>query len=65
MSKKWYQSKTVWFNLITLVVFVIAAVLNVVETKAAVIILTVINAIGNGILRIWFTDTAIAKTPTT
>jgi hypothetical protein len=39
--KKWYKSKTLWAN-----------------------ILTVVNAFANGILRIWFTDTAIG-TPTT
>jgi hypothetical protein len=59
MTKKWYQSKTLWFNIITLVLGVVAAILGVVETKMWVIILTAVMALGNGVLRIWFTETKI------
>lgn len=59
--KKWYLSKTLWFNILTLVLGVAAALLGVVETKVWVIVLTVVNALGNAILRIWFTDSAIQK----
>jgi uncharacterized membrane protein len=61
MGKKWYQSKTLWFNIITLVIGVLAAVLGIVETKEWVIAITAVIALGNGVLRIWFTDTPIAK----
>jgi predicted membrane channel-forming protein YqfA (hemolysin III family) len=59
--KQWYQSKTLWFNIITLVVGVVAAILGLVETKVWVIILTAVNALGNGVLRIFFTNSAVAK----
>lgn len=59
--KQWYLSKTLWFNIITLVLGVVAALLGVVETKLWVIVLTAVNALGNGILRLFFTDSAIQK----
>jgi hypothetical protein len=59
MMKPWYKSKTMWFNIITLILGVAAALLGVVETKAWVIGLTVLMALGNGILRLYFTDTKI------
>jgi hypothetical protein len=59
--KVWWRSKTLWFNIISLVVGVAGAALNVVETKWAVIGLTIVMALGNGILRYFFTDTAIGK----
>jgi hypothetical protein len=61
MAKKWWASKTVWFNVITLILGVLGAVLGVVSTQAWVIGLTAVIALGNGVLRIWFTDTPIAK----
>jgi uncharacterized membrane protein YbaN (DUF454 family) len=61
MSKSWYRSKTLWFNLITLALGVLGAVLNVLEDKVLIILFTATIALGNGVLRIYFTDTAIAK----
>ena len=61
MVKKWYQSKTLWFNIITLILGVVGAVLGVVRTEQWVIALTAVMGLGNTILRIWFTDTAITK----
>jgi hypothetical protein len=60
-SKNWWLSKTVWFNVITLIIGVVGAVVGVVRSEVWIISLTAINALGNGILRIWFTDTPIAK----
>jgi uncharacterized membrane protein len=57
--KPWYLSKTLWFNIITLIVGVLAAVLGVVKSQGWVVGLTIFVALGNGILRIWFTDSAI------
>jgi hypothetical protein len=59
--KTWWQSKTLWFNIVTLILGVLGAVLGVVKTELWVIILTAVIALGNGVLRIWFTDTGIAK----
>jgi len=60
-AKNWWLSKTLWFNVITLVVGVVGAVVGVVRSEVWIISLTAVNALGNGILRIWFTDTPIAK----
>ena len=59
MTKVWYKSKTVWFNVITLALGVLGAVLGVVHSQTSVVVLTILVAVGNGVLRIWFTDTAI------
>jgi hypothetical protein len=61
--KQWWKSKTVWFNAITLAIGVMGAVLGVVKSEIAMIIVTAVIALGNGVLRIWFTSTAIG-TPT-
>ena len=58
MKKPWYKSRTLWFNAVTLIVGVVAAILGVVETKAWVIALTAVLALGNGVLR-FLTDTSI------
>jgi hypothetical protein len=65
MVKKWWQSKTVWFNLISLVIGVLVAVLGIVREQTWAVILTVFIAVGNGVLRIWFTDSSIAAPPKT
>lgn len=57
--KAWYQSKTVWFQILTLVAGILLAVSGVVESKTATIILVAAIALINGVLRIYFTDTAI------
>lgn len=60
-TKKWYQSKIVWFNIMT---FVGSAGLLIADflgagnyTPDALVLLGV--GVVNLILRIWFTDTAI------
>jgi hypothetical protein len=64
MTKNWYQSKTVWFNIIVFIVgfgalpqFV--AVLPVSWLPYVVLV----GAVGNYILRVWFTSTPISATP--
>lgn len=59
--KKWFESKTLWFNIITLVLGVTGAVVGIIRSEEWIIILAVVNALGNGILRIWFTESAIVK----
>lgn len=58
--KNWYESKTVWFNIIVTVVAILAlpefvAVLSPVWLKYSVLG----GAVGNIILRLWFTATGI------
>jgi hypothetical protein len=59
--KPWFTSKTLWFNVITLIVAVAGAVFPLVKGEVWIIGMTAFMALGNGILRIWFTDTPIAK----
>lgn len=53
VTKKWYESKTVWFNAIMTVI--LTAKLFNTETTA------LIAGVGNVILRVWFTDKKIEK----
>jgi hypothetical protein len=63
--KKFYVSKTVWFNIIMTIVMaipVIAAATKNLDPNMAVLvdsIAALVTGLGNIILRIWFTDTAI------
>lgn len=75
-TKKWYQSKTMWFNLIMLVLSVVTMVddsllsaigIDPAEKARLLGYVAVITAIGNKILRLFFTDSQIsigASTPT-
>jgi hypothetical protein len=60
-TKKWWQSKTVWAQIITIAVGVLLAVQGVVDTKVGVIVLVSVVALLNGILRVYFTDSGIEK----
>jgi hypothetical protein len=59
--KLWYQSKTLWFNVISLVLGVLGAIVGLLQTQVAVIVVTGFIGLGNAVLRIWFTDSPIAK----
>ena len=54
VSKKWYQSKTLWFNIITLVLSTLDTLSGSGFIKPE--IYAIIVAIGNVVLRLWFTD---------
>lgn len=61
MTKQWWKSKTLWFNILALIVAV-AAGLGFSEFQAepwvggvATAVVTVINLV----LRLWFTDTKL------
>jgi hypothetical protein len=49
LSKKWWKSKTVWFNIVSLIVFIGGELsgTDVLDPK----ILAIIMAFGNGVLR--------------
>lgn len=59
--KAWYLSKTLWFNIITLLLGVLGAIVGLLTTPTAVIVVTGFIGLGNAVLRIWFTDSAIQK----
>lgn len=61
-SKQWYLSRTVWFNAITLILFVIAlpSVIQLIPVSAAPYI-GIVNSIGNYVLRVYFTSTPIGS----
>lgn len=57
--KKWYQSKTVWFNIVTTIVGVVTFLQGQPTFAEFAPWLVLVAGIGNLILRIWFTDQPI------
>ena len=57
--KKWYQSKTLWFNILTTVVLTAQMVGDLYLEYATITIL--LAGFGNIMLRVWFTTTEIEK----
>lgn len=57
--KKWYQSKTLWFNVITLILGLGSVLVKIVPAPVGALITTVVIPLGNIILRIWFTNVPI------
>ena len=61
-SKPWYKSKTVWVNVIVMIV----GVLTILQTSQTLVPSTwlpyfaLVVGILNVVLRVWFTDTAIS-----
>lgn len=56
--KKWYTSKTIWFNIITIVLGIIQVISNSYAIPSE--ILATINGVGNLILRV-ITSTSITN----
>ena len=55
--KKWYYSKTVWFNVVLTLVDIIALASDLhIGGETAVLYLAFAQGIGNVILRVWFTE---------
>ena len=63
MTKKWYQSTTVWFNVLVTVIGVATSLQGVATFDKYAQILGTVVVVGNVILRVWFTNTAILATP--
>lgn len=63
--KKWYQSKTLWFNVLTFVVGLATALLDqkLFTNPVVVSIFTLVISVGNLALRIFFTGMPIQGTP--
>jgi hypothetical protein len=60
MSKKWWQSKTVWLNVISLLLGVIAVIQQYVDSKTVLLVVGILNVVLNVVVRVWFTDTKIS-----
>ena len=58
---KWYQSKTVWFNVLMTIIGVTTLLQSVATFDKYAQALVLISAVGNVILRVWFTSTNIAS----
>jgi hypothetical protein len=65
--KLWYESKTVWFNLVMtllMIVPVVATTVKALDPNDAVLIDAIaglVTGVGNIIIRIWFTDMPIGS----
>ena len=60
-TKKWYASKTIWWNVIVFVVAVLALPEFIAILPPQLLPISVfIGAVGNMILRTWFTNKKIA-----
>jgi hypothetical protein len=59
-TKKWYESKTVWLNVITTAVGILTLLSESLPEEYTAVILTIIGAL-NVVLRVWFTNTAVTK----
>lgn len=57
--KKWYESKTIWFNIIT-AGLLIAEGLNALHVLPTQVI-AIVSLVGNVILRVWYTNATIDK----
>ena len=61
---KWYQSKTVWFNVIMTLLGVIASIQGMPFFDKYAVLLGLVTVFGNTILRVWFTNSSIASSQT-
>ena len=57
--KKWYESKTLWFNILATVVLTASYLGNVNPSISAVAV--GVAGVGNIILRVWFTEMPVEK----
>jgi hypothetical protein len=60
VSKKWFKSKTLWFNIIALILGVITTLVDIFPTIATSEIIVLIMSFGNMILR-FFTKESLCK----
>ena len=60
---KWWESRTVWFNILMTILGVVASLQGVPVFDKYAQVLGLITVIGNVILRVWFTNSSISSTP--
>ena len=62
----WYKSKTVWFNVVTFVLALVAfpQFISMIPASAEPWI-ALVNAVGNWVLRVYFTTVPITALPIT
>ena len=60
--KKWYESKTIWFNIIMTISGVAVVITPHIPEKWAALTMS-IQGIGNLVLRVWFTSATISSAP--
>lgn len=60
--KNWYESKTLWLNMITTVIMVLelTQVIDIMGTEQIKVAAAIV-AILNVVLRVWYTDMGIKK----
>lgn len=61
-SKKWWESKTVWYNIVMTAVLSAAFLQEGVPVPTWVkSVLVAVEGVGNIVLRVWFTNRAVTK----
>jgi len=60
--KKWYESKTIWFNIIMTISGIAVVITPHIPEKWAALTMS-IQGIGNLVLRVWFTSATISNIP--
>lgn len=63
MSKKWYESSTVYFNIIVTIIGVATSFQGIATFDKYAQVLGAVTVVGNIILRVWFTNQPILATP--
>ena len=64
LTKPFWQSKTIWFNIVVTAIGVATSLSSVATFDKYATVLGLVTVIGNVILRTWFTNSSIA-TPAT
>jgi len=59
MTKKWWQSKILWAQIITIVLGGLASIQSVVPAPWGVFIVLALDGVLTAVLRVFFTDTKI------
>jgi len=60
--KMWYESKTVWFNIIMTLILVASFVTTVSGLPEWVVpVSMIVQGVGNIVLRVWFTDSTVER----
>ena len=58
-GKKWYESKTIWFNIVMTVLQVVNLLISLTDDPRMTASLVAVQTIGNIVLRVWFTSVPV------